>query len=113
MNIGIRLHDTKGTTLEEHLQSAKAQGFTCVHLALQKTIPGFSMNDAPSLLTDDLAREVRGLLEKYDLKAEECIFFDDLADNVETALRLGMQSVRIRSKEQLLAELDRLLEAAL
>ena len=38
MNIGIRLHDTKGTTLEEHLQSAKAQGFTCVHLALQKTI---------------------------------------------------------------------------
>ena len=68
MNIGIRLHDTKGTTLEEHLQSAKAQGFTCVHLALQKTIPGFSMNDAPSLLTDDLAREVRGLLEKYDLQ---------------------------------------------
>ena len=54
----------------------------------------------------------RCLLEKYDLKAEECIFFDDLADNVETALRLGMQSVRIRSKEQLLAELDRLLEAA-
>ena len=31
MNIGIRLHDTAGTNLAEHLAAAKAQGFTCVH----------------------------------------------------------------------------------
>ena len=68
MQIGIRLHDTQGTTLEEHLASAKAQGFSCVHLALSKTIPGFSMSDAPSLLTDALADHVKGLLEKYGLR---------------------------------------------
>ena len=64
MNIGIRLHDTAGTNLAEHLAAAKAQGFTCVHIAMSKVIPGFSMDRAPELLTDELADEVRALLEK-------------------------------------------------
>ena len=63
MNIGIRLHDTAGATLAEHLAAAKAQGFTCVHIAMSKVIPGFKMSDAPALLTDELADEVRALLE--------------------------------------------------
>ena len=63
MNIGIRLHDTAGTTLAEHLAAAKAQGFTCVHIAMSKVIPGFRMEDAPTLLTDELADEVRAQLE--------------------------------------------------
>ena len=64
MNIGIRLHDTAGTNLAEHLAAAKAQGFTCVHLALGKLIPGFKMADAPALLTDELAETVKAELEK-------------------------------------------------
>lgn len=64
MNIGIRLHDTAGNTLAEHLRAAKAQGFDCVHIAMGKVIPGFRMADAPQLLTDALAEEVRGLLEE-------------------------------------------------
>ena len=63
MNIGIRLHDTTGTTLAEHLAAAKAQGFTCVHIAMSKVIPGFSMANAPELLTDELADSVRAQLE--------------------------------------------------
>lgn len=68
MNLGIRLHDTAGSTLEEHLKSAREQGFSCVHIALSKTIPGFSMKDAPALLTDSLAAEVRALLDKYHME---------------------------------------------
>ena len=64
MNIGIRLHDTAGSCLEEHLTAAKAQGFTCVHIAMGKVVPGFRMADAPELLTDELADHVRTLLEK-------------------------------------------------
>ena len=64
MNIGIRLHDTAGANLAEHLAAAKAQGFTCVHLALGKLIPGFSMAKAPELLTDELAAQVRAELDK-------------------------------------------------
>ena len=69
MNIGIRLHDTAGSNLEEHLAAAAAQGFTCVHIAMSKVIPGFKMSDAPALLTQELAEEVKALLHKY---GQEC-----------------------------------------
>lgn len=63
--IGLRLHDAAGVTLEDRIRNARAQGYTCVHIAMSKVVPGFSMNDAPALLTEELAAEVRGLLEKY------------------------------------------------
>lgn len=59
MNIGIRLHDTRPGTLRERLGFAAAQGFRCVQLAMGKAVPGFQMNAAPELLTEDLAAEVR------------------------------------------------------
>lgn len=64
MNIGIRLHDTAGTNLSEHLVAARAHGFTCVHIAMSKVIPGFRMADAPDLLTDELAAFVKAELAK-------------------------------------------------
>lgn len=67
MNIGIRLHDVKGDTIEDKLRSAAEQGFTCVHLALAKLLPGFAMEDAPSLLTPALAASLRSLLDRYAL----------------------------------------------
>ena len=59
MNLGIRLHDTAPGTLEERLDFARAQGFTCAHLALSKALDGFAMNDAPRLMDDELAARVR------------------------------------------------------
>lgn len=59
MNIGIRLHDTAEGTLAQRLSYAKAQGFSCAHLALSKALKGFSMKDAPSLLTEELAASVK------------------------------------------------------
>jgi len=59
MNIGIRLHDTKPGTLRERLGYAAEQGFTCVQLAMGKAVPGFRMEEAPTLLTEELAAEVR------------------------------------------------------
>ena len=59
MNIGIRLHDTKPGTLKERLAFAKAQGFTCAHVALSKVLDDFAMEDAPGKLTDEYAAAVR------------------------------------------------------
>jgi len=70
MNIGIRLHDTAGSNLEEHLAAAAAQGFTCVHIAMAKVIPGFKMADAPALLTEELAAYVKAQLDKH---GQECV----------------------------------------
>ena len=68
MNIGIRLHDTRPGTLRERLEYAAAQGFTCVQLAMGKAVPGFKMADAPALLTEALAAEVRQELERANMK---------------------------------------------
>lgn len=50
------------------------------------------------------------LLEKYDLKAEESVFFDDREENTEAAEKLGIKSYTITSKEYLLEVLDKFLE---
>lgn len=86
MNIGIRLHDTIGTNLEEHLRSAHEQGFSCAHIALSKTIPGFSMMDAPGLMTDELAAQVRGLLDKYGIQCAVLGCYLNLATTDEEEL---------------------------
>ena len=59
MNIGIRLHDTRPGTLAQRLAYARQQGFSCAHLAMSKAVEGFAMNDAPRLLDETLAAQVR------------------------------------------------------
>lgn len=49
------------------------------------------------------------LLDKYNLKADECIFFDDREENTEAARKLGIEAVTVTSREFLLDELDKLL----
>ena len=44
------------------------------------------------------------LLETYHLKAEECLFIDDRADNIEGAQRVGMQA------EQFFGDFERIKE---
>ena len=49
------------------------------------------------------------LLDKYNLKADQCLFFDDRKQNVEGAEKLGIHAIRVESQEQLLGELEKLL----
>ena len=51
------------------------------------------------------------LMDKYRLKAEECLFFDDKPENTESAKRMGMQVVTVAegSEELLEKELKKLL----
>lgn len=48
------------------------------------------------------------LFDKYNLDPSECIFFDDRAENVEASNKIGMKSIQITSKDQLLEELTKL-----
>lgn len=49
------------------------------------------------------------LLKQYHLKASECVFIDDLKENVEGAKAVGMQGIWLKSYEQANAELRKLL----
>jgi putative hydrolase of the HAD superfamily len=51
------------------------------------------------------------VLERLGLPAEECVFVDDVAVNVEAAQALGFAVVHFRDTEQAIAELDALLPA--
>jgi FMN phosphatase YigB (HAD superfamily) len=46
------------------------------------------------------------LLDKYQLDAKECVFFDDRQENTKAAEELGIRSYTITSKEYLLSVLD-------
>jgi len=48
------------------------------------------------------------LLNKYDLKADECLFFDDRKDNTEGAISVGMKAICVPTEEMLLDELRKL-----
>ena len=69
MNIGIRLHDTAPGTLKERLAFARAQGFSCAHVALSKVLDDFSMEEAPEKLTEEYALRVR---QEFDESGLEC-----------------------------------------
>ncbi len=65
IQLGLRLHDTDRTlSFEEKLAMVRAQGFSCVHLALSK-IPGLCAD--PSALTPGYAAAIRHALDGEDL----------------------------------------------
>ncbi len=40
------------------------------------------------------------LFKTYSLIPEECVFLDDVAENIDTALRLGMKGILVRNHDQ-------------
>ena len=80
MNIGIRLHDTLPGTLAQRLMYARQQRFSCAHLAMSKAVPGFAMADAPALLTEELAEQVRADFEAQDMACAVLGCYLNLAD---------------------------------
>ncbi len=71
MQLGIRLHDVNASqpaseqTLEARAHKAREEGFSCVHLALAKCIPGVTFDNAA--LTEGLAAYVHRVFQKEEL----------------------------------------------
>jgi len=54
-------------------------------------------------------RLYRILLDRYGLKAEECVFIDDNPANVAGAEAVGIKGILFKNAEQLRAELEAVL----
>ena len=71
MQLGIRLHDIhtklgpEFQTMEKRAQTAREEGFTCVHLAYSKVIKGYTFDDCA--LTEGLAKYTRRVFESQGL----------------------------------------------
>lgn len=83
LRLGIRLHDMKAGTLKERAGYAREQGFSCVHLALGKTVQGFKMT--PETFTSGLSREIRKSFESEGVDIAVLGCYKNLAhpDNAE------------------------------
>ena len=71
MQLGIRLHDIHAglgpefRTMEKRAQTAREEGFTCVHLAYSKVVKGYTFDDCA--LTEGLAKYTRRVFESQGL----------------------------------------------
>ena len=71
MQIGIRLHDVNAglapeyQTMEARAETARAEGFSCVHLALSKVIKGVTFDDCA--LTEGLALYTKRVFNRSEL----------------------------------------------
>nr|MCR4781485.1 HAD-IA family hydrolase [Lachnospiraceae bacterium] len=50
------------------------------------------------------------ILEKYNLKPEECVFLDDNENNIRGAKECGLNTVHVKDHEYAVEELKKLLE---
>lgn len=71
-------------------------------------LDGFVVSSDYQVVKPD-AEIYRVLLDKYELKAEECVFADDRADNVEAAQKVGMQAIVFTTTEAYKEALEPLL----
>ena len=71
MQLGIRLHDVNAglapeyQTMEARAETARAEGFSCVHLALSKVIKGVAFDNCA--LTEGLAMYTRRVFARSEL----------------------------------------------
>lgn len=65
MQVGIRLHDVEGNTLEEKLKAAQEKGFSCVHLASKLLVSQYGID--AGALTPGFAMYIKRLLNQYQL----------------------------------------------
>ncbi|MBR6850495.1 MAG: HAD family phosphatase [Lachnospiraceae bacterium] len=69
-----------------------------------KVVSGFERMSKPD------PRIYRLLLDRYRLKAEECVFLDDRQVNIDTAIRLGMQGILFTGYENAKPKLEKILK---
>lgn len=50
------------------------------------------------------------LLNRFNLKVEECLFIDDNLNNVNTAIRLGINSCQLKNMNDMAFELEKILK---
>ena len=72
-------------------------------------VDGMVVSGKVKLLKPDRAI-YEALMEKYGLKPEECVFFDDRAENVEGAIKCGLNGIVFTDFEAAQAKLNSCLE---
>lgn len=73
-----------------------------------KTFDGQIISGEEKVMKPD-PRIYQLLLDRYDLKAEECVFVDDRKENVDAAIALGMEGVVYTDSRDLLTLFEKIM----
>ena len=108
--------------MQELVQKLKAHGYCVYYLSnIPEDVLDLLMNrDMKGLFDGGVAscevhinkpdaRIYQALLDKYSLKADECVFIDDSQKNVDAARAFGIPSVHFTDYESACRELEKLL----
>ncbi len=108
--VSQKVHELKQRGYGIYLLSNYPERFFHVHtddMPFMKDVDGMIISYQVHMVKPD-PRIYRRLLDKYGLKSESCVFFDDKGPNVKAARDLGIKAYAVRSEEQLLNYLDEL-----
>ncbi|KXT84697.1 HAD family hydrolase [Streptococcus panodentis] len=78
-------------------------------LPIAKVIQGKLLSFEEKLMKPD-ASIYRCFLERYDLKASNCLFLDDMAENVQAAKTVGMEAIQVFDEKTAVEQLNHYLE---
>ena len=107
-DIWKRVHDLKEKGYRIYLLSNYSEDFFNIHTKdadFMNDIDGRLVSYEVHLMKPDPAI-YKCLLDKYELKTEESVFFDDRLENTQAAEALGIKSYTITSKDYLLSVLN-------
>ncbi len=76
-----------------------------------QVLDGYVVSGEEKIIKPD-ARLYRILLDRFGLKAEECVFIDDNPANVAGAEAVGIKGILFKNEKQLRAELDLVLRGS-
>lgn len=111
-----RVHELRGKGYRIYLLSNYSEDLFRKHTSgasFMNDIDGMIISYQVHYVKPDI-RIYRALLDRYNLKPEECIFYDDREANTKGARHAGIEAVTITSTDQLIHLLDaRLAEPAL
>lgn len=120
---GVMLHDEKpeGVALFRELQRKGYHLYGLTNWSAENIGEAFRrfgfLNELEGTVVSGIEKTVKPdpkiyniLLERYSLKAEECVFIDDKAENVQTARSLGMAGVVFGDIDRVREELSSLLD---
>jgi len=108
----------------EYVQELKSKGFKLYGLTnwsretfppVRKKFPVFELLDGMIVSGEEYLHKPQPeiynlLLSRYNLKADECVFIDDLMHNVEGARAVGMHSIQFIDAGRLRKALDELIK---
>lgn len=78
------------------------------HVDLFDLVDGFVVSFKERLAKPD-SKIYECLLNRYQLKVEECVFIDDIEKNIQAAIDVGMQGIVFHNEQQVEEDLNRIL----